>query len=495
MTGGHICRVRPRESYFLFRKEHYLDAMIVVPPALEKILSHTPELQNAFLVGGCVRDAFLGIPHKDFDIEVFGINYEQLTTALSRWGKTDLVGRSFGVVKLRVGDFEFDFTIPRRDSKVAPGHKGFEIAFDDNITLKEAASRRDFTVNALMFDPREKKVLDFYGGVSDLEKKILRHTSDAFVEDPLRVLRGMQFAARLNLTGAPETIELCRRIKNSFGELAIERVREEWFKWAEKSTYPSAGLRFLLATEWIEHFPELKRTVGTPQDPKWHPEGDVFTHTCHCCDALVTLPQWKNANTETRIVYSLAILLHDCGKPDTTHEEMRDGKMRIVSPGHENAGVAVAEVFLNRIGTPGDIRNRVLPLINNHMAHYDEISDRAVRRLARRLEPETIHGLCTIMTADRLGRPPLPPEVPHTVIALLNKAHELEVQSSAPKPLLLGRHLIELGMQPSPEFGKILHDAFEAQLEGHFFDLSQARQWLATHPALPDVAKRKLATS
>jgi tRNA nucleotidyltransferase (CCA-adding enzyme) len=466
--------------------------MIVAPPELEKILSQTAELQQAFLVGGCVRDAFLGIPHKDFDLEVFGISYEKLAAALSRWGKTDLVGRSFGVVKLRVGEFTFDFTIPRRDSKVATGHKGFEISFDANITMEEAASRRDFTVNALMFDPRTKKVLDFFGGIADLEKRILRHTSDAFVEDPLRVLRGMQFASRFDLKGAPETIELCRRIKNTFGELAIERVREEWFKWAEKSSYPSAGLRFLVETEWMEHFPELKRMIGTPQDPQWHPEGDVFTHTCHCCDALVQLPHWKNADAETRIVYSLAILLHDCGKPDTTHEEIRQGKTRIVSPGHESVGVPIAETFLNRIGTPIAIRERVLPLIQNHMAHYDDISDRAVRRLAKRLSPENIEGLCTIMTADRLGRPPLPSETPQTVIALLRKAHELELQKGAPKPILLGRHLIELGMQPSPDFGKVLHDAFEAQLEGLFFDLSQARQWLATHPLLPEQTRKTL---
>ncbi len=466
--------------------------MMVVPPELQPILSQTPELERAFLVGGCVRDALLGIPHKDFDIEVFGINYEKLVTALSRWGKTDLVGRSFGVVKLRVQDFTFDFTIPRRDSKVAPGHKGFEITFDETISPQVAASRRDYTINALMFDPRENKILDFFGGKTDLENRILRHTSEAFVEDPLRVLRGMQFASRFNLRAAPETLELCRSIKNTFPELAVERVREEWFKWAEKSTVPSAGLRFLLESEWIDHFPELKRMHGTPQDPQWHPEGDVFTHTCHCCDALVKLPQWINTDTESRIVYSLAILLHDCGKPDTTHEEVREGRTRIVSPGHEAAGVDIADRFLNRIGTPSTLRDRVLPLIHNHMAHYDEISDRAVRRLAKRLAPETIEGLCTIMTADRLGRPPQPPKVPTTVVALLQKAHELEVQKSAPKPILLGRHLIELGMQPGPEFGKLLHEAYDAQLEGHFFDLAQAKKWLAQSPMLPDTAKSKL---
>src|SRR3954469_15683542 len=172
----------------------------LVPHELVRILQETPELEQAFIVGGCVRDWLLGCPIKDCDIEVFGLNYNQLSSALSRWGKIDLVGRSFGVVKLTLPNGPtFDFTIPRKDSKVAPGHKGFEISFDPSITPEEAAARRDFTINSLMFNPRTRQLLDFFGGESDLRNGILRHTSAAFIEDPLRVLRGMQFAARFNL--------------------------------------------------------------------------------------------------------------------------------------------------------------------------------------------------------------------------------------------------------------------------------------------------------
>src|SRR5438552_1098042 len=243
-----------------------------LPGELAKILPETPELNQAYLVGGCVRDSLLEIPVKDYDLEVFGVSYEQLTRALSRWGKTDSVGRSFGVVKLstRLGN-SFDFTIPRRDSKVAPGHKGFEVTFDPSITPRQAATRRDFTINALMYDPRSREVLDFFGGREDLKNRVLRHTSEAFGEDPLRVLRGMQFASRFRLTPAPETIALCRKIKSTYRELAGERVRDEWFKWASKSTIPSAGLKFLLVTGWIEHFPEIHALAGTPSDPEWHP--------------------------------------------------------------------------------------------------------------------------------------------------------------------------------------------------------------------------------
>ena len=300
-----------------------------IPDELRQILGETPELARAFLVGGCVRDWLLGAANKDFDVEVFGVNCEQLAGALARWGRTDLVGRSFGVVKLTTHDGNtFDFSIPRRDSKVAPGHKGFEVTFDPAITPREAAARRDFTLNALMFDPRRGEVLDFFGGQEDLRNRVLRHTSAAFAEDPLRVLRGMQFAARFDLTAAPETIEECRRIKGGYAELAVERVRDEWFKWAAKSTKPSAGLKFLEDTEWLEHFPEVNALRGVPQDPEWHPEGDVFTHTCHCCDALAELPEWRGADETTRQVLMLAMLAHDFAKPQTTHEAEREGRDR-----------------------------------------------------------------------------------------------------------------------------------------------------------------------
>ncbi|MDB6031734.1 MAG: polynucleotide adenylyltransferase [Verrucomicrobiales bacterium] len=446
---------------------------------LRRILLETPEMNRAFLVGGCVRDWLWGCSVKDYDVEVFGVTYEQLVAALARWGRTDLVGRSFGVVKLstKAGN-TFDFTIPRRDSKVAPGHKGFQITFDEGIEPKEAAARRDFTVNSLMYDPRKQEVLDFFEGQKDLKERVLRHTSEAFVEDPLRVLRGMQFASRFELRPAVETIELCRTMKESYRELAVERVREEWFKWASKSRVPSIGLRFLVDSEWVDHYPEVKALMGTPQEPDWHPEGDVFIHTCHCCDMLVKLPAWQSADEESRIVYSLAILSHDFGKAVTTQKAVRDGKERIISPGHEDVGVDIAEQFLARINAPQAIVERVGPLIRNHMSHMIPITDRSVRRLAKRLEPENIDGLSVIMTADSMGRPPKPARVPPFVLELQAKAAELNVEESAAKPILMGRHLLELGMTPGPGFKEILDAAYEAQLEGSFHDFDGALHWL-----------------
>jgi tRNA nucleotidyltransferase (CCA-adding enzyme) len=294
-----------------------------IPVELRRVLAETPELGRAYLAGGCVRDWLLGRAGHDYDVEVYGIGYERLVEALSRWGRVDRVGRSFGVVKLTVsGRTTYDFTVPRRDSKVGLGHKGFEVAFDPELTPAQAALRRDFTINSLLYDPRRGELLDFVGGQADLRGRILRHTSEAFLEDPLRVLRGMQFAARFGLGAAPETLALCRRIRGSHGELARERIWDEWLKWAVRAEVPSAGLRFLRDTGWLAHYPELEALVGTPQDPEWHPEGDVFVHTGHCCDALAGLAEWQGLDATSRAVYMFAVLAHDLGKPATTQSDL-----------------------------------------------------------------------------------------------------------------------------------------------------------------------------
>ncbi len=454
-----------------------------LPIALDRILADTPELRRCYLVGGCVRDSVLGIPSKDFDIECFGLTYQELVVALRRWGKTALVGRAFGVVKLTTQSGEsFDFSIPRRDSKPVDHPRELLDLVDTDITEQEAAQRRDFTINALMYDPRARKLLDFVGGLKDLNDGILRHTSSAFVEDPLRVLRGMQCAARFNLVPASETVRLCQRIKARFAELPPERVWNEWYKWAWKSTTPSAGLKFLVATEWVEHFPEIMALQDVPQDPQWHPEGDVFIHTCHSCDAMSALADWQRADCDAKAVYMLAALAHDFGKPATTRESIKGSRTHTVSPGHDEAGGPVAEAFLQRIGTPRALQRRVIPLVKNHLAYLQPVTDRSVRRLAKRLVPESIHGLSLVMTADLRGRPPSPSDVPDTVLALRERAKALKVQNMAPKPILMGRHLMALGLVPGPEFEPILEQAYNAQLEGSFSTLEEALSWLKEEP-------------
>ncbi len=460
-----------------------------LPDPLIDIFRAVSAVGRPRLVGGGVRDWLLGIEPKDLDIEVAGADFESLVRVLAPFGDADLVGRSFGVVKLRLAGREYDFSLPRRESKTGAGHRGFAVAPDPTLSDAEAAARRDFTINAIACDPLTGTIIDPHNGRADLQAKVLRHTSAAFVEDPLRVLRAMQLAARFDLTLAPETAALCRTIVSAFGELPVERVWGEWDKWAVKSTVPSRGIAVLEQTGWLAHFPEVGAMAGVPQEPEWHPEGDVLTHTRHCLDALAGLPEWRQSEPPRRRALMLAVLAHDFGKPSTTVRVDRHGALRWVSPGHEEAGGPPAEAFLRRIGAPLQLIDGVRPLVLHHLAHHRgqaEFTDSAVRRLARRLAPATIDELCIVMWADHLGRPPLvSAETEDRIRTLREKAHALAVRDAAPRPLILGRHLVELGQAPGPGFKPILDACAEAQIDGAFSDEAGGRKWLAEHlPAL-----------
>jgi tRNA nucleotidyltransferase (CCA-adding enzyme) len=262
----------------------------------------------------------------------------------------------------------------------------------------------------------------------------------------------------------------------------VERVWGEWEKWAVKSVRPSRGLQVLEETGWLAHFPEVAALRGTPQDPEWHPEGDVFTHTAHCLDALAGLPVWRDGEAARRERLMFAVLAHDFGKPATTVLADKKGRMRWTSPGHEPAGGDPAVAFLRRVGAPLRLDAPVRALVVNHLVHFsgqEGFSASAVRRLARRLEPATIEELAAVMRADADGRPPLAAtDVHRRIDALIARAKALELERIAPRPILLGRHLIELGMKPGPGMKPILDAAFEAQLDGVFANESDAIAWV-----------------
>jgi tRNA nucleotidyltransferase (CCA-adding enzyme) len=444
------------------------------------------------LVGGCVRDWLLGLPPKDFDVEVGTLDFEQLHRALAPFGATDVVGRSFGVIKLRLATGEYDFSLPRRESKTGAGHRGFRVHPDPELSDAEAAARRDFTINAIAYDPFAGVLIDPHHGERDLQAGILRHTGESFAEDPLRVLRAMQMAARYNLALAPETAALCQSIADTFGELPIERVWGEWDKWATQGVHLSRGIAVLVETGWLRHFPEIASMRGMPQEPEWHPEGDVLTHTQYCLDALAETETWRSAGPARRRLLSFAVLAHDFGKPLTTTYAERHGVMRWISSGHEAAGGPLAETFLQRIGAPHDLIEPVRALVVHHLLHHQGsrsvYTDTQIRRLARRLMPATIEDLCEVMSADASGRPPLSPRESLNLIAVLRtRSRELAVAEAAPRPILLGRHLLARGLTPGPQFKPILDAAFEAQLEGDFADEAGALAWLQNHLA-PDSA-------
>lgn len=415
---------------------------------------------QAFLVGGAVRDSFFGKKSKDLDIEVFGLDAETLTGILQEFGRVSQVGTSFGVIKLTTKTDDFDFSLPRRESKAGKGHKGFVVEFDPSITPREAARRRDFTFNAMSQDILTGKVIDFFGGQQDIENRIARATSRFFGDDPLRVLRGMQFSGRFGLKVEQETAKMCRSLKSEFHTLPVERIWIEWQKWAAKSVKPSMGLRFLVDTGWIEFFPEIARLQGVEQDKVWHPEGDVFEHTCMVVDSL--------AGQGAVLVF--AGLCHDMGKVETT--EHKAG--RIISHGHAAAGAEIARTFMARIGAPKDITEKVVALVKEHMVR--EVTKRSVLRLAHRLAPATIEMLAKVMQADSVAK-----SVGQSVHSeMLAMARAQQVQESAPKPIIMGRHLIDMGMTPGREFGKILSRAFQAQIDGVFDSVESGIEFVET---------------
>ncbi len=429
------------------------------------------------VVGGAVRDLLRGDPVKDVDVEVYGLPIDRLVEVLASFGPVNAVGRSFGVLKLRLpGGHEVDVALPRRESKIGAGHRGFLAEPDPTMTPREAAARRDFTWNALALTPAGE-LLDFFGGVADLEAGLIRHTSAAFAEDPLRVLRAVQFAGRFDMRLAPDTAELCRRLLPEAATLAAERVWAEWHKWALKSTRPAAGLRALAETGWLGLYPELAALAGCPQDATWHPEGDVWQHTLYVCDAAAEIAGHESLAGDERVLLVLAALCHDLGKPSTTAAGA-DGRIR--SPGHAQAGLAPSEALLARIGAPRALVARVLPLVREHMAHLaGPASQRAVRRLAVRLDPATIAQWGRLVAADHAGRPPLPPSNP--AAPFVEAALGQSVVHGPPAPLLLGRHLIDRGVQPGPHLGALLKHAYHAQVEGAFDTVEGALDWAARH--------------
>jgi tRNA nucleotidyltransferase (CCA-adding enzyme) len=435
------------------------------------------------LVGGCVRDALLGQKPNDFDVEVYGLELDTIANTLQTIGRTDRVGKSFAVVKLWRHGSEYDFSVPRTESKSGTGHRGFEIHPDISLDEKTALRRRDFTINALLYDPDKEVIIDYYGGQADLKNGILRHVSDAFSEDPLRVLRAVQFAGRFGLKLHPDTAELCKQMKSEYSTLALERIWGEWRKWAEKSRIPSMGMVALKESGWIAFFPEINALLRLPQDPEWHPEGDVFTHTLHCLDALVEKTDWKDLDESLRTTLIFGTLCHDLGKSRQTRFAEKGGKLRWISPGHDQDSGWLSESLLKRIGAPIAIAGKVRKLAENH--HFlnsfkdGPPSDSSLRRLSRRIYPATTNELHYVMRSDHLGRPPLvSPEQKKRLADYSNRIAELAVNDSAPKPILLGRHLIEIGLKPGILFKEILSLAYEAQLDGFFESSEEAINWI-----------------
>ena len=480
------------------RQLHLPDnALAGIPPTVRNIAAAARQAGGrAFLVGGFVRDTVRslhtgtpGIPgEREFDLEIYGLPPERLASMLRRFGSVNLVGESFAVYKVTprgggaggaVGDpdeaaIEIDVSLPRKDQRTGRGHRGFAVEGDPQLSIEEAARRRDFTVNALLLDPLTGEVLDPWGGLQDLEQRVLRAVDPGtFAEDSLRVLRGMQFAARLGFAIDDATVALCRSLP--LDDLPGERIWGEMEKLLLKAERPSIGLDWGLRLGVIERlFPELFLCVGCRQEPEWHPEGDVWVHTLLALDVARGEARGLPYSKEATVM--LAVLCHDLGKPATT--AFVDGRIR--SYEHEEAGLAPTTALLDRLKLHTldgyDVREQVLALVGSHLApshlhkNRGNLGDGAFRRLARKLEPELLYR---VSRADCLGRTPgvFSTEAQEWFI---ERVRALGVEERPPKPILMGRHLLEMGLPPGPEIGRITRAIYEMQLDGRVTDLEGA---------------------
>ena len=424
---------------------------------------------RALVVGGWVRDRLMGGEGTNLDIEVFGVAPDRLRALLETLGRVEAVGESFQVYK--VGGI--DVSLPRRDSKSGRGHKGFVVVGDPDMSIAEAARRRDFTVNAISWDPLTDEYFDPFNGRADLQRRLLRVVDrETFPDDSLRVLRAVQFAARFDFAPDPASAALCREI--ALDDLPAERV---WGEFEKLLGAPRPSIGFAVALDLgvvPKLFPELHALVGCVQEPEWHPEGDVWVHTLQVIDRART--RVDGLARPERLAVMLGAVCHDFGKPATT--AFIDGRIR--SMDHEERGVEPASAFLDRLNVFSfdgyDVRRQVLGMVAQHLKPgawhkvRDEVGDGAFRRLAQKVDLEL---LALVAKSDCEGR--APGSFDCTAMDwFLERARSLGVEHRPPAPILLGRHLLALGLKPGPRVGQILKAVYEQQLDGRVANLDEA---------------------
>jgi tRNA nucleotidyltransferase (CCA-adding enzyme) len=421
---------------------------------------------RALIVGGWVRDRIMGRPCKDVDLEVYGLEASRLRALLAEFGSVNTVGESFTVYKVA----DVDVALPRRESRTGRGHKGFEVTGDPRLSFEEAARRRDITINAIGWDPLTSGYIDPFNGRRDLDARLLRAVDlETFGEDSLRVLRVIQFAARFEFALDAATADLCRTIP--LDDLPAERIWGEIEKLLLHAARPSIGFRLALDLAVIDKlFPEVKALVGCEQEPEWHPEGDVWVHTLMVIDEA--RKRIDDLDRPRQVSVMLGALCHDLGKPPTT--AFVDGRIRSID--HEQAGVAPATAVLDRLNIHTmdgfDVRREVLGITAHHLKpgmfrqSRTPVGDGAFRRLAQKVDLEL---LARVAKSDCLGR-----TGGFDCSAMdwfLERARQLGVEHAPPAPLVMGRHLLALGMNPGPRVGAVLKQIYEKQLDGSIVTL------------------------
>lgn len=414
-----------------------MNAAKLLPEVPKRLLQISEQIRaaggRAYLVGGFVRDALLGRPSRDFDVEVYGIEQDCLLAILKKFGKPNLVGKAFGVIHLVMHGLEMDFSFPRTENKIGTGHRGFLVETHLNLTFGEAARRRDFTVNAMGLSLPDFELSDPYDGKGDLERKILRHVSSAFSEDSLRILRGVQFASRFELSLAPETAELCRSL--SLADLSPERIYDEFRKWLLKPGSPSFGLKAFREMELSRFFPEVRPLSGSDENL------GMFL------DAVsARLPEIDDLTSKAVLAFSALLAGALPGEAKTFLAKMTNEVQLLkcvpllcdFAPKMlEKARAGFSDEFLRRASVEQNGLTLPLLYLESTPVLEEKIRDAAARNFRER-------------------------------------AQELGVLQAPPEPFLKGADLLSLGMRPGREVGNILKDSFERQLSGQILFRNQA---------------------
>jgi len=428
---------------------------------------------RALLVGGAVRDLFLGVHTKDLDIEIYGLKPEELEEVLRQFGPVSLVGKQFGVY--RVHGLDIDWSLPRSDSS---GRKP-EVAINPHMPFEQSFARRDLTINAMGLDLKTFELIDPFNGVHDLKNGILRApNAHFFIEDPLRLFRVMQFVSRFGMVPNAELNRVCAKMDIS--SVSRERIETEFEKMLLKSERPSLGLRWLKEIGRLDEIvPELAATIGVAQPKEYHPEGDVFEHSMQALDASARL-SYDDPKKKLMIMY--AVLCHDLGKVSTTREI--DGRLRSLE--HAQEGVPLTKQMLKRITEQRELIDGVCKLVRYHMEPIifttGGAKHAAYKRLAHKLEPHTtIQELADVALADQQGRNPEGPEplsnVPEELKVFLHFAGQIQVKYGAEKPVLLGRDIADR-VTPGPQMGKLLARAYDIQIEEGIQDKEELKKRL-----------------
>ena len=446
------------------------------------------------VVGGTVLDLIEGEDPQDWDIEVFGLSMESLEIILEDFNP-QTCGQHFGIIKIHADGIDIDVGVPRRDNSTGKGHRDFYVSFDPEMTLEEAAERRDFTINSMSIDiccdgSEKVSIEDPFGGFDDwIQDRLMVTCPEKFQDDPLRGLRAMQLSARKAPRYTSGTVEIVRSM--DMDDLPQERLFPEWKKLLMLSEHPSIGLTFLDDCGWLRFFPELwemkywsgwsrggignsnskwrtKFDEGCPQDPGWHPEGNVWIHTKIVVDEAAQVRHL--VDEEWRLAFMFAALLHDVAKPDTTVLP------ECTARGHESGGETLTRVFMERLTGNTKLIDQTVSLVVNHLQPFQlcrHAKPSAWKRLQGKVRLDVLGWLSRADWAGRHNRSALTAfdngeKVEHRPSKLCFEWYK-ELGKEPIEPKLKGRHLIEHGMEPGPKFKVILDAAFQIQLENPGF--------------------------